>query len=222
MLKVAKMKLLKTGIAGLDEFLQGGLPPRIFLLEGVPGSGNEVFARQIAFTRAKQSKITYFTVNTSFDFVKDDMTAYGWDITPLEASENWKFKNLTKTQSLVDVIIGEMKQNRSVIIDSVSELLLTHNIKEIVTLLTAMSRQNKDCEEYHLLLLTEGMQHPQAETTMQHFAEGVIIFNTTWAADSTVRHIMIRKMRGTLIPIRILPYNIGKKGFVIETATRIT
>jgi hypothetical protein len=29
-------------------------------------------------------------------------------------------------------------------------------------------------------------------------------------------------MRGTLIPTRRLPYNIGKKGFIIETATRIT
>ena len=85
-----------------------------------------------------------------------------------------------------------------------------------------MSRQNKDCEEYHLLLLTEGMQDPKAETAMQHFAEGVIVFNTTWAADATVRHIMIKKMRGTIVPTRRLPYNIGKKGFIIETAIRIT
>ena len=57
------MKLLKTGIAGLDEFLTGGLPPKILLLVGLPGAGNEVFARQIAYTRAKQIGITYFTVN---------------------------------------------------------------------------------------------------------------------------------------------------------------
>jgi flagellar protein FlaH len=216
------MKLLKTGIAGLDEFLQGGLPPRVLLLSGPPGSGNEVFARQAAFARAKLNAVTYFTVNTTFDFVKDDMSAYGWDITPLEETGNWKFRNLTNTDPLMEVVTEEMKQHRTVVIDSLSEVLLTRKIQEAVGLLTAMSRQNKDTEEYHLLLLTEGMQKQQAETTMQHFAEGVIIFNTTWTADATVRHIMIKKMRGTLVPIRRLPYNIGKKGFVIETATRIT
>jgi KaiC/GvpD/RAD55 family RecA-like ATPase len=216
------MKLLKTGISGLDEFLQGGLPPRVVLLPGPPGSGNEVFARQIAYTRAKQSGVTYFTVNTTFDFVKEDMAAYGWDISPLEEAGNWKFKNLTPTSSMVNDVIEEMKQHRSVVIDSLSELLITSKIKETVNLLTNMSSQNRECDQFHLLLLTEGMQDQKVETTMKHFAEGVIVFNIAWSSDSAVRHIMIGKMRGTLIPARRLPYTIGRKGFVIETATRIT
>ena len=72
-----------------------------------------------------------------------------------------------------------------------------------------------------MLLLTEGMQNQQAETTMEHFAEGVIVFNTTWIADSTLRHILIKKMRGIVVPVRRLKYNLGKKIIVIETATRI-
>jgi KaiC/GvpD/RAD55 family RecA-like ATPase len=215
------MNLIKTGIAGLDWFLQGGLPPRVILLSGIPGSGNEIFARQIAYTRAKQNKLTYFTVNTTSDYVKEDMIANGWDITQLEKNGNWKFLNIKKDESLVDAAIDEMKQHRTIIIDSLSELLLTHKIEEVISLLTAMSRKNKDREEYHLLLLTEGMQNQQTETTMQHFAEGVIVFNTTWTGDSTIRHILIKKMRGTTVPIRRLQYNIEKKGFVIETATRI-
>jgi len=215
------MNLIKTGIAGLDWFLQGGLPPRVILLSGIPGSGNEIFARQIAYTRAKQNKLTYFTVNTTSDYVKEDMIANGWDITQLEKNGNWKFLNIKKDESLVDAAIDEMKQHRTIIIDALSELLLTHKIEEAISLLTAMSRKNKDREEYHLLLLTEGMQNQQTETTMQHFAEGVIVFNTTWTGDSTIRHILIKKMRGTTVPIRRLQYNIEKKGFVIETATRI-
>ena len=50
------MKLVKTGIAGLDEFLTGGIPPRILLLTGLPGSGNEVFARQIVSTQGKTNR----------------------------------------------------------------------------------------------------------------------------------------------------------------------
>ena len=216
------MKLVKTGIAGLDEFLTGGLPPRILLLAGLPGSGNEVFARQIAYTRAKQTGITYFTVNVSPDSVKEDMATYNWDTTPLETTENWKFKTITKIASLQETIIEEMKQHRTIIIDSLSEVLLTRKVEEAINLLTAMSRQNKDSEEYHLLLLTDGMQDPKAETAMQHFAEGVIVFNTTWTTDATHRDILVKKMKGIFVPERRLPYTIGKRGFLIETATRIT
>jgi len=216
------MKLLKTGIAGLDEFLQGGLPPRVLLLPGTPGSGNDVFARQVAFTRANQGKITYFTVNETLDCVREDMASYGWDTTPLEASDNWRFKNLTKTGSLVDPIVAQMEERRSIVVDSLSELLLTRKLDELVNLLTIMSRQNKQCQEYHLLLLTEGMHDQHAETTLQHFAEGVIVFTSSLVADSTQRHVIIKKMRGTLVPTRRLPYSIGKRGFVIETAIRIS
>jgi flagellar protein FlaH len=216
------MKLLKTGIAGLDEFLQGGLPPRVLLLPGTPGSGNEVFARQVAFTRAKEGKITYFTVNEIPEFVREDMISYGWDTAPLEASDHWRFRNLTKTGPLVDPVAAEMEERRSIVVDSLSELLLTHKIDELVNLLTMMSRQNRECQEYHLLLLTEGMHDQHAEMTLQHFAEGVIVFTSSLVADSTQRHVIIKKMRGTLVPTRRLPYSIDRRGFVIETAIRIS
>ena len=149
------------------------------------------------------------------------MAAYNWDLTPLEATGNWKFKTLAKSDNLVDTVIEEMKDHRTIIIDSLSEVLLTRKIVEAINLLMAMSRQNKDSEEYHLLLLTEGMQDQKAETAMQHFADGVILFNTTWTTDSTHRDIMVKKMKGTFVPSRSLPYSIGKRGFLIETATRI-
>jgi len=216
------MKLIKTGIAGLDEFLTGGLPPRILLLTGTPGSGNEIFAKQIAYTRAKQNPITYFTVNTSFDSIREDMNAYNWDITPLETNGNWKFKTLQKTNNLAQTITDEIKQKRTIIIDSLSEVLFTRKTQEAIDLLTEMSHQNKNTENFHLLLLTEGMQDQNAETAMQHFAEGVINFNTTWTTDNTKRDILIRKLKGSFIPNRRIPYSITKKGFVIETATRIS
>jgi flagellar protein FlaH len=216
------MRLLKTGIAGLDEFLLGGLPPRVLLIVGTPGSGNEVFARQTAYARAKQTGVTYFTVNSPPEFIREDMCAYGWDVKSLEETEAWKFISLTKTSQMVEAVTREIKHQRSIVVDSLSELLITRKIEEAINLLTAMAVENREGEECHLVLLTEGMQDKKDETTMEHFAEGVITFNTNWTADSITRNLMIKKMRGTLIPTRRLPYNIGKKGFIIETAIRIT
>lgn len=216
------MKLHKTGIAGLDEFLQGGLPPRVFLLLGPPGSGNEIFARQVAYFKARHGEVAYFTVNKAPESIKDDMSAYGWDVSPLEEAGSWRFINLTQANSLLNVITREIKQNRCVVVDSLSELLLTHKIEEVTSVLNSMSTQNTEYKELHLVLLTEGMQDPKVETTIQHFADGVIIFTATWGAEALSRSIMIKKMTGTVIPTRRLPYSIGKRGFTIETAIRIT
>jgi flagellar protein FlaH len=216
------MKLIKTGIAGLDELLQGGIPPRVLLLLGLPGSGNEVFARQTAYERAKQNAVTYFTVTTFPEFVKDDMASYGWDTTQLEKTGAWKFINLAKSTAIVNTVTKELKEGRCIVIDSLSELLITHKIKDVLDLLTTLAVKNREGKEFHLMLLTEGMQDKKDETTIEHFAEGVIIFDTNWTTDSINRDLVIKKMRGTLIPSRKLPYKIGRKGLIIETAIRIT
>jgi KaiC/GvpD/RAD55 family RecA-like ATPase len=216
------MKLLKTGIAGLDEFLQGGLTPGVFLLLGPPESGNEIFARQVAYSRAKQSKIAYFTVTKTPESVRDEMSVYGWDTSRLEQDGNWKFINLTQAESPIDAVTQEMKQRKCVVLDSLSELLLTHKTEEDITLLNTMSTQNREYKELHLILLTQGMQDSKLETATQHFADSIIQFTTTWETEATLRTIMIKKMKGAVVPTRRLPYSIGKNGFTIETATRIT
>jgi len=220
------MKPVKTWIAGLDEFLLGGLPPKIILLSGTPGSGNEVFARQVLFNLVKQTgaSATYFTVNATPESVREEMAAYGWDTTSYENAGTWKFKNLLTSDAteLPSVVIEEMKQQRIVAIDSISELLLSHKINEIVQLLAGMAHQNRKSQEFHFLLLTDGMQDNQAETTMNHFAEGSISFSIVWTADATVRQLIIKKLSGTIVPTRKLTYTMGRKGVIIETATRIT
>lgn len=216
------MELLKTGIVGLDELLQGGLPPGVFLLLGPPGSGNEIFARQVAHSRAKESGVSYFTVTKTPESVRDDMSAYGWDISPLEEAGSWRFINLIQGESLIDAATQEMKQRRCVVVDSLSELLITYKIEEAITMLNSMSTQNREYKELHLVLLTEGMQDPKVETTIQHFADGVMIFTTTWEAETSSRSIIIKKMRGKVSPTRSIPYSIGGRGFTIETAIRIT
>lgn len=215
------MKQIKTGIAGIDWFLQGGLPPKIILFSGIPGSGNDILARQIAYLKAKQDPISYFIVHTPSDGVKEDMATYGWDITQLIEDGNWKFHKLTRQKSLIDKVLSEMEQRKTIVIDSLSELLFNHKIEEVIDLVTAMSRKNKDGENFHMLILTKGMQSQLAETTLEHFAEGVILFNTSWSTDSTTRDILVKKMRGITVPTRKLQYSLGKKGFVIETAKRL-
>jgi KaiC/GvpD/RAD55 family RecA-like ATPase len=218
------LKPVRTNIAGLDEFLMGGLPPKIILLTGQPGSGNEVFARQVLFNKAKATPVTYFTVNSSTESIREDMATYGWDTLQFEKNGNWKYVNLRNLEANTweELVLNEIKQNRIVVIDSISELLLVCKIEKLVDLLIALENQNIKSQNFHLLLLTEGMQDPQSETIMNHFAEGSISFVLNWAADSIIRQLIIRKLSGTVVPTRRLTYTLGKRGFIIETATRIS
>lgn len=216
------MKLFKTGIAGLDEFLQEGLPPGVFLLIGQLGSGIEVFARKVAYSRAKDTGVTYFTFRKPPEAVKDDMSLFGWDISKLEEAGGWRFIKLSENDSFEETILGEMVQQRCVVVDSFSELLLNQKMEEAINLLISMSALNRDLEELHFIILIEGMQDQKVDATMQYFSDGVITFTTNWGTEVISRNIIIKKMRQKIVPSRSLPYSIGEGGFVIETAIRIT
>jgi len=213
---------LKTGIAGLDEFLQGGLPPSVLLLQGAPGSGNEVFARQVALSRAKQSGTSYFTFMKTPDSVREEMATYGWEVSPLEEKDRWRFITLSQTAPLAEAVSNEMEEHRCLVFDSLSELLLTRKVEEVIDALSSMVIKNRQCRELHLILLTEGMQDPKVETAIQHFTEGVITFSTAWETEFASKNMIMKKMKGIFAPSRRLPYSIGERGFTIETAIRIT
>jgi len=216
------MKLIRTGIAGLDEILLGGLTPGVYILVGSIDSGKEVLAQQIAYSRAGQNKITYFTVSKNPESIKDEMATYGWNISQYIKEDTWRLTNLTHSKSYATIIQNEIKQQRSTIIDSLSELLITSKIEEVTPILNTMSEQNKEQQDLHLVLLTTGMQDQIAETTAQHFADGIIELMTRWEADNLGRTMAIKKMKGSTVPTRRLPYSIGRNGFTIETTTRIT
>lgn len=216
------MKLIRTGVPGLDEFLQGGLPPNIFLLQGSTGSGSEIFARQVAYTRAKEGLVTYVTVAKPPQSIKDAMATYGWNITQLEKADAWRFLRVQEVRSLTKTIRKEMTKQRCIVLDSLSELLLTHPLDDVINIITAMYPHTNESKQLHLMLLTEGMHDTRVETAIQHFAEGVILFDVQWGTEASSRRFRIAKLKDALVPIRSLPYSIRKRGFTIETAIRIT
>jgi KaiC/GvpD/RAD55 family RecA-like ATPase len=217
------MELKKTGIRGLDEFLRGGLPTSVVLLVGSPEKGHEVFARQVTLFRSKTSDVTYFTVTKTQDAIKASMAAYGMDTTPLENEGKWKIVRSPKTlESTKTAIINEMKKNRCVVLDSLSELLLYHGIKEVADLVNSMIDQNRETQELHFVLLTKGMQDSKAEVALQHFADCVINFEASWKSEGLARNLMIQKVLGSTVPTQSIPYSLDQNGLTIETSTRIT
>src|SRR6201999_2927965 len=72
----------KTGVAGLDEILAGGLSRgNVFLLEGSPGAGKTTIALQFLIEGAKQGeRALYITLSETEKELRESAASHGWEI----------------------------------------------------------------------------------------------------------------------------------------------
>src|SRR3982751_4407089 len=78
-----------TGIAGLDDILDGGVPAnRLFVVEGDPGSGKTTLALQ--FLRegvARGQRVLYVTLSETLDELRDVAQSHGWTLDGIDFVE---------------------------------------------------------------------------------------------------------------------------------------
>jgi circadian clock protein KaiC len=91
------MERASSGVKGLDEILGGGFPKsRTILVVGSPGSGKTILA--IQFLRAGAvtgERSIYITFDERPEQVKENVSAFGWDLDRLEAEGKILFVDAT-------------------------------------------------------------------------------------------------------------------------------
>jgi flagellar protein FlaH len=220
------VKLLRLWIEGLDEMLGGGLPDKsVVVMTGEPGSGYDILAQQIMYQHAvHHEKVAYFSTSRPPETLRDDLATFGWDITPLEEKGNWIYQK-TSIGDAVSVLSEKIPkaviEERWVLIDSLSYLILTQKYSSVVQTVELLLDCARKDGGIHFLLLTQKMHDAETETTMQHLADGVIEFTAQETAAGIDRRIRIKKMRRAVYEPRLIPFNITERGITIETAVRI-
>ena len=205
----------KTGVAGLDDILSGGLPAgQMYLLEGTPGTGKTTIAMQyiMAGTRAGE-KALYITLSESKLELEASARSHGWntdelsiaEFVPAEASLSPEQQytvfhpsevELASTIKALTQLVEEQKPSR-LVIDSLSELrLLAADTMRYRRQLLALKQffAGRDTT----VLLLDDRSAEGSDMQLQSIAHGVIRLNKVQRTYGiTRRQIEIIKLRGS-------------------------
>ncbi len=241
------MNRIKTGVAGLDELMEGGIPEgRSILIAGACGTGKSIFGMQFIYNGAKKYSEPgiYVTLDERPELLREDMLMFGWDIRKLEQvnmvhvidgsiakvgipSEE-EFAMPATGFDLDRLLLEIMRTSKRigakrVVIDSIPALGL--NFKDEGEIRAAILKL-----AYLLMkmgvttLMTSEVR--EGENTYgkygveEYVVDGVIVLHYLGVGTRSNRTLHIRKMRATRHSEDLHPMEIGQDGIVVRKVDR--
>jgi KaiC domain protein len=234
-----KMKRIKTGIPGMDEILNGGIPERnVVLLSGGPGTGKSIFSQQFIYKGLELGESgVYVTLEEHPLQVKKNMENFGWKVEEYEKDgkfvvvdaftggigsyaekEKYVVKDPDDIRELVDVLRRAITDTNAkrVVIDSVTTLYLTKPVaaRSVVFQLKKVLA-GLGCTALFVSQISvadRGFGGPGVE----HGVDGIIRLDLDEINGELKRSLIVWKMRGTSHSMKRHPFKITDHGIVIE------
>ena len=204
---------MSTGIEGLDEILEGGLPSRhLYLIDGEPGTGKTTLALQFLLAgTANGARGLYVTLSETRAELTQVAESHGWtldniDVFELSAAETGTMDEgytlfhpaEIELQQTMDAVLSSVEKSGAslVVLDSLSEMRLLARDplrfrRQILTI-----KQYFAARECTVLLLDDKTA-PEGDLQLHSLAHGVIALeHVAQEYGAERRRLQVRKLRG--------------------------
>ncbi|HUP89723.1 MAG TPA: ATPase domain-containing protein [Longimicrobiales bacterium] len=204
-------KLACTGVPGLDEILNGGLPRNhLYLVDGDPGTGKTTLGLQFLLDGVKHGeKGLYVTLSETLEELRGVATSHGWSLDdigvfelPSDAVSSEAYTifhpaeiELQRTVESVIKSVEELKPTR-VVLDSLSEMrLLARDALKFRRQILALKQYfaGRNCT----VIMLDDKTSPEGDLQLHSLAHGVIILehiSLDYGAER--RRLQVTKLRG--------------------------
>lgn len=205
--------LVRTGIPGLDEILNGGLPRNhLYLIDGHPGTGKTTLAMQYLLEGIRIGEPgLYVTLSESREELSDVAASHGWSLEGIEvfelasqrAQETEEGYTLfhpaeVELQQTVDAVLGKIESTNPVrvVFDSLSEMrLLAREALRFRRQILAL-KQFFTTRDGTVFLLDDKTS-PDGDLQLHSLAHGVIVLeHVALEYGSERRRLQVTKIRG--------------------------
>jgi KaiC/GvpD/RAD55 family RecA-like ATPase len=223
---------VKSGIPGVDELLEGGIPQGAsVLVAGGPGTGKSIFCLEYLYNGAKVygEPGVYITLEEGPHTMWWNMQRFKWELLPLERENMLKIYKFEPSVDMKADVDGQVRR----IVDKVKELKAKRVVIDSLTSFSFWIEEPAKLR-YAMYTLLEELRKLETTTLLTvETAAGKTDFSRfgveEFLTDGVIalyfipphRALFVRKMRGTKHSMKVHPIVIDDRGFTVSPQEEI-